>query len=236
MVGQILRSYTFFRTLGAIFLSTGLILSCFLISHFTRKNIEAHIIAQANYLLIDNTPVFEMPPATPLPTLTPTPTATPLPLPPVRISIPAIDLNTIIEETYPTTKTLWTGKQEFIWESISYAIGHYNTSGFPGEGTNIVLAGHNNTEGAVFRRLEELDEGDDIIVYTADKAFYYEVLKKIIVPYRGFEAKADASLRFYAAPKSTETVTLISCWPYITNKDRIVVIAQPALEGRSHAH
>lgn len=232
MAWRILNRPLIYRTLGMLLLSAGITLSCFLGSRLTREAVDGWVAEQSNYLLIASTPVFRLPPATPLPTLTPTPipTATPPPLPAIRLSIPAINLNTTIEETFPTTITTWTGRKKHIWSPVSYAVGHYSSSGYPTEGTNIVLAGHNNTKGAVFRRLSDLDIGDEVILFTEDNGFHYRVQEKVIIPYLGAEAKADAKLRFYAAPKPTEMVTLISCWPYATNADRIVVIAVPASE------
>ena len=250
MVRQVLTRPRVYKALGTLLLSAGIVLGCSLSSRIIRETIDSQIAQQSNYLLIASTPVFGLPPATSVPTLTPTPistatpaftptptptptpipTATPLPLPAIRLSIPAIGLNTTIKETFPTTITSWTGEQNLIWEPVAFAVGHYNTSGYPTEGTNIVLAGHNNTKGAVFRRLPDLRIGDEVILYTADDEFHYQVQDKMIISYLGVEAKADAILRFYAAPKPTEMVTLISCWPYATNADRIVVIAVPSSE------
>lgn len=123
-----------------------------------------------------------------------------------------------------------------MWEPIAFAVGHHNTSGNPGEGRNIVLSGHNNTQGAVFRRLNELRPGNEVVLFTEDNEFHYQVQKKFIIPYLGAKAEGDTKLQSYAAPIPTEIVTLISCWPYATNAHRIVVIAVPSSEEAEHGH
>jgi sortase A len=237
MVWRVLDRPTAYRILGVFCLSVGMTLACLVSTHFAREELVTLVEQDSGYLLVASTPVFVLPPATPLPTFTPTstPTATPEPLPAIRLSIPAISLNTHIQETFPVTRTSWTGERKLIWEPVAFAVGHYDSSGYPGEGTNIVLAGHNNTQGAVFRRLSELNPGDEVILYTADDEFHYQVQETIVVPYRGTETEGDVKLQSYAAPKPAETVTLISCWPYATNADRIVVIAVPVSEEKEYA-
>lgn len=260
MVRGILNRPRVYGLVGTLLLSGGIAISAFLVCRLAREAIDKQIAQQSNYLLIASTPAFGLPPATPLPTFTPTPiptatpqptptstltptplptptpTPTPLPLPAIRLSIPAIDLNTIIKETYPVQQTSWTGAQQSIWQPVAFAVGHHNTSGNPGEGRNIVLAGHNNTQGAVFRCLNELRPGDEVILFTEDSEFHYQVQKKFIIPYLGAKTEGDAKLQAYAAPTPTEIVTLISCWPYATNAHRIVVIAVPSSEEAEHGH
>jgi len=198
-----------------------------------RESIDEEIARRSNYLVIGSTPVFELPPATPLPTFTPTPipTATPLPLPAIRISIPTIRLNTKIIELTPIENRSSGSESNFSWEPAAYAVGHYETSGNPGEGGNIVLAGHNNTLGEIFRNISKLEPGDEIILFTDNEEFHYLVDSKYFVPYLGAEKKGDEQLQLYAAPQPTEMVTLISCWPYATNSHRIIIRAVPIQGG-----
>jgi len=223
------RVYSF---LGRFLISTGVVLGSLLALRFARESLDSQIAQQPRYLSIDSTPVFQLPPATPLPTLTPTPlpTATPLPLPATRLSIPAIGLNVSIEETAPKLQTSADEQRFYIWDPPAYAAGHYS-SGNPGEGRNIVFDAHNNTLGEVFRDLNKLTPGDQVILLTDTGEFYYQVQEKMIIPYAGVEEQADAQLQELTAPQSTEMVTLISCWPYATFINRIVVIALPISVG-----
>lgn len=220
--------------------SAGIVLACFLGVHMIRGIVDGWIIQQSNYLLIASTPIFYLPPATPLPTPTttpfptPTPTLTPTPPPPlpaIRLSIPAIDLNTSIQEISPIEKTTWNGEKIFEWETTAFSVGHYKTSGNPGGGTNIVLTGHNNILGEVFRDLDKLHPGDEVILFTEDSEFYYEVQKVYTIPYLGVEAEGESTIQSLTAPQLSEMVTMISCWPYATSTSRIIVIAVPASDG-----
>jgi len=211
----------------------GLILGCFVGLRLARESMDEKIVRESPYLIIASTPIFDLPPATPLPTFTPTPipTATPLPLPAIRLSIPAIRLNSNILEVTPAEKNSFGNLSNFVWEPVAYAVGHYDSSGNPGEGGNIVLAGHNNTLGEVFRNLDNLKPGDEIILFTDNEEFHYQVEGKYLIPYLGAEEEGNAQLRSYAAPQPTEMITLISCWPYATNSQRIVIRAVPIAGG-----
>ncbi len=233
MVRQVLTRSLIYESLGRLLISGGIALGCFLGLRLARKAVDSQIADRPSYLFIASTPVFELPPATPLPTLTPTPipTATPPPLPAIRLSIPAINLNTGIKEMSPTEKILSSGESMFVWEPLAFAVGHYDSSGNPRGGNNIVLAGHNNTLGDIFRDLDQLNQGDEVILFTEDGEYHYQVWEKIIVPYLGAETEGDAKLQSLSAPQSSEMVTLLSCWPYFTNANRIAIIAVP-LSGR----
>jgi len=75
---------------------------------------------------------------------------------PFKISIPDIDLEWMVNEG-TDSKTLKQGPGFFIG------------SAFPGETGACVVAGHRTTYGAPFSRLDELEEGDEIIIETTGK-------------------------------------------------------------------
>jgi len=122
----------------------------------------------------------------------------------------------------------------FIWDPPNYAAGHYDSSGNPGGGRNIVFNAHNNMAGEVFRDLNKLVPGDEIILLTDAGEFHYQVQQKVIIPYVGHEAEANVQIGALSAPQSSEMVTLISCWPYYTFTNRIVVVAVPMFGGDVH--
>jgi len=230
-----LTTASIYDFLGRLLFSTGVVLGCVLGLRVTRQNLETQITGQPRYLGIDSTPAFRLPPSTPLPTFTPTPTPTVTPLPPpaTRLSIPAIDLNVSIEESYPKLQKSADGTSYYIWDPPAYAAGHYNSSGNPGEGRNIVLDGHNNTLGEVFRDLNNLTPGDEINLLTETSVFTYQVQERLIIPYVGTEEQADVQIKALIAYQSSERVTLISCWPYATFTNRIIIIAVPVTGGGS---
>lgn len=224
---------------GRLLISTGVVLGSLLGLRFTRQSMDDQIARQPHYLRIDSTPAFGFPPATALPTqtltpmptstptLTPTPTATPMPLPARRMSIPVIGLNISIKESVP--KQMRNGS--FVWDPPAYAAGHYNSSGNPGGGRNIVFQGHNNIAGEVFRNLDKLSPGDEIILLTDTGEYRYQVQQTIIIPYVGYEAQAIPQIQSMTGPQSSEMVTLVSCWPYSTYTSRIIVVALPMFAG-----
>ena len=59
--------------------------------------------------------------------------------------------------------------------------GHYPDSPLPGQPGNAAIAGHRTTYGAPFNRLDELEQGDEILVTTVQGAFRYEVRETLIV-------------------------------------------------------
>lgn len=137
----------------------------------------------------------------------------------VRITSPNIKLDTPVYEVYAKNNQ---------WEVADYAAGHHYNTKNPGEGGNIVLSGHNNWHGEVFRYLENLKVGDEIDLWTlAGKQYKYEVKK--VEKFK--EAGASLSQRLnngqVMAPTSYEQLTLITCWPYTTFTHRLVVTAKP---------
>lgn len=137
----------------------------------------------------------------------------------VRVAAPSIKMDAKVYEVYGID-----GK----WEVADYAAGHHYNSRNPGEGGNIVLSGHNNWRGEVFRDLERLKPGDEIRVWTqAGKEHVYKVrkidkLKEVGVSYAQRLKNAQV---LNDTPQ--EQLTLISCWPYTTFTHRLVVTADP---------
>lgn len=86
----------------------------------------------------------------------------------------------------------------------------------PGEKGNLVLSAHNDIYGEIFRDLDQLKAGDEIIIYTNQRSYVYTVRETKIVEFDEVEVMA---------PTREPVVTLISCYPYRVDKQRIIVIA-----------
>jgi sortase A len=99
-------------------------------------------------------------------------------------------------------------------EALKLGVGHYEGAANPGEAGNLVLAGHDDVYGEVFRNLPKLKGGDDVTVYSARGEFRYIVRGSRIVP------PTDVGV---LAPTAWATFTLISCYPYRVDNQRIVV-------------
>lgn len=135
--------------------------------------------------------------------MAPVPIPTPGPQSPTRIVIPAIGVDAPVVE----------GDS---WEQLKKGVGHHIGSANPGERGNMVLSGHNDVFGEVFRDLEKLDLNDEVIVYAGVQPYRYVVKAKRIVEPTEVSVMADTS---------TPTLTLITCYPYLVDTHRLVVIA-----------
>jgi len=105
------------------------------------------------------------------------------------------------------------------WEELKMGAGHRIGSANPGERGNMVISGHNDVYGEIFRHLEELTMGDEVIVYAGDTPHRYLVVAKMVVD------PGEVSL---LEPTPNATLTLIPCHPYMIDTRRLVVIAELA--------
>ncbi len=103
------------------------------------------------------------------------------------------------------------------WDQLKKGVGQYIGSANPGQTGNVVLSGHNDVYGEVFKRLDELEPGNTIIIFTINRQYVYVVSGSQIVEPTQVEVMA---------PTSDPTLTLISCYPYLIDNKRIVVFAK----------
>ncbi len=104
------------------------------------------------------------------------------------------------------------------WEELKLGVGHHIGSANPGERGNVVLSGHNDVFGEVFRHLTELATGDEVQVYdSAGHEYRYRVTTQRIVPPTEVSVMGTAT-----AP----ILTLITCYPYLVDSQRLIVIAE----------
>lgn len=129
---------------------------------------------------------------------------TPAPENAVRIRIPAIGVDAPVV-------------QGDSWAQLQKGVGQHIGTANPGESGNVVLSAHNDIFGEIFRRIDQLTDGDEIIVQTQTREYVYiyvwtEVVKPTEV--RVMEQTVEP------------IVTLISCYPYLINNERIVVVGE----------
>lgn len=60
-------------------------------------------------------------------------------------------------------------------DDLARGIGHYPQTQLPGQPGNFAIAGHRVTHGSPFRKLLELDKGDQVLVETQDAVYTYEL-------------------------------------------------------------
>jgi sortase A len=103
------------------------------------------------------------------------------------------------------------------WEVLKQGVGHTPWSANPGENGNCILVAHNDIFGEIFRRLPEIELGDDIFVHTRTQVYRYQAKATHIVEPTQVEM---------LYPTNHPALTLISSYPYLEDKKRIVVIAE----------
>ncbi|MER3405295.1 MAG: sortase, partial [Chloroflexota bacterium] len=93
------------------------------------------------------------------------------------------------------------------------------------EAGNVVLAGHNDIDGEVFRYLDRLKKGDRFTLYRESDAYEYVVTDVLIVREQGAsEAQRRENARVLL-PTADPVATLITCWPYMVDTHRLIVRA-----------
>lgn len=129
---------------------------------------------------------------------------TPMPETAIRIEIPAIEIDAPIV-------------QGDGWEQLKQGVGQHIGTGLPGQPGNMVLSAHNDIYGELFRYLDRLAPGDEIIIHSGTRTFTYVVQKTLVV---------EPSEVWVMDPVDETIVSLISCYPYLIDNKRIVVRAE----------
>jgi sortase A len=153
--------------------------------------------------------------------------------PPTRIVIKSVGIDSPVVDVGWTMIPGKDGQQSSQWEVADYAVGHNQGSANPGEVGNVVMSGHVDWKGEVFRNLHKVNRGDEVSVYSADREFVYIVQGIVRVKEEGSDVtdamrRANAS---YMNPTPDQTLTLITCWPYGVDDYRLIVIAKPYDSG-----
>lgn len=103
--------------------------------------------------------------------------------------------------------------------------GHYPTTALPGQVGNFSVAGHRNTYGRVFEDIASLEEGDPIVVETADAFYVYEVTESVIVSPQDVQVIAPNPGEPGAEP-TRQMLTLTACHPMYSARERYIVHAE----------
>jgi sortase A len=132
------------------------------------------------------------------------PIPTPGPEQAIRIQVPAIHVDAPVV-------------QGDGWEQLKKGVGQHTGTVNPGEKGNLVLSAHNDIFGQIFRDLENISPGDQVVLYTNQRSYTYLVTDKQIVEPTQVDVMSDTT---------QPTVTLISCYPYMKDNQRIVITAR----------
>ncbi len=121
----------------------------------------------------------------------------------VRIQIPAIGVDAPVV-------------QGDGWEQLKKGVAQHTGSVNPGKPGNLVLSAHNDVFGEIFRDLDQLKPGDKVVLYTNQRQYTYAVSGSQVVSPTQVDVMGTTS---------KPVVTLISCYPYLVDNQRIVVTA-----------
>ncbi len=180
-------------------------------------------------------------PPTPTASLGPSETSTAVATPPavgssspaVRLLIPKIGLDVPVADV-SWDVALEQGVWRSVWQTADGAAGHHRNSANPGEAGNVVISGHHNTRGEVFRQVSEigqpgssLGQGDEIILVAEDgRKHTYSIVQWERFQEEGVAEQRRQDHARYLASTTEPTLTLVTCWPYESNSHRVVVIAK----------
>ena len=136
----------------------------------------------------------------------PVPIPTPGPQSPTRIVIKSIGVDAPVV-------------QGDDWEQLKKGATHHIGSANPGERGNCFISAHNDIFGMIFQHLDKVELENEIVVYAGERAYRYVVkAKRIVEP-------TDTSVM---AQTASPILTLMTCYPFMIDTHRMVVIAELA--------
>lgn len=126
-----------------------------------------------------------------------------------RLRIPKLKLDVLVVEG--TTA-----------EALRAGAGHYVGTPLPGEVGNVAIAGHRTTFGRPFNRLDEMKQGDEVILETPFKVFHYKVVPAFGGHPNPWPVKPKQS-SVIANVKGRSFLTLTTCHPKGSAKQRLIL-------------
>lgn len=218
------KAYLISGVVGEVLLSAGALLALFVVWQLWWTDVEgeraqAAIVQQIEW-------------ATPVPSLAPSATAEPEPTQPV----PHYDAPPVLDpvargETFAVMYVPRWGADYEVPVSggtdrevlDTKGIGHYEGTQMPGDVGNFAIAGHRNTYGKPFHRVEELQLGDPLVIRTEQAWYVYRVSEtRIVLPHQ-VEVIAPVPGDPSAVP-TQRMITLTTCHPmYTVTTERFIV-------------
>lgn len=128
-------------------------------------------------------------------------------------SEPVIEVGTISIPKIGVEMTMFEGIR---MTTLDYGPGHWPGTAMPGQAGNVVVGGHRTSKHKVFRRVDELAAGDEII-FTDERGTHTYAVNRVEV--------VDPTAVWIVNPTDTPTATLFACHPPGSTRQRIVVFA-----------
>lgn len=108
-----------------------------------------------------------------------------------------------------------------------FAAGWHEGSAPLGMIGNTVISGHHNAFGKVFSNLIDLSAGDEVIMLSGSKEFFYVVVNKLILPEKDEPLDVRLDNARWILQSEDERLTLVTCWPANSNTHRLILVAIP---------
>lgn len=152
------------------------------------------------------------------------------PLIPDRIVIPSVGIDApVIIAQYNSTNV--DGETFGQWEAPNeFAAGWHPDSALLGQPGNTVINGHHNEYGEVFGNLVNVQLGDLIYVYSGTHKFTFIVANRMILQERFVDMQTRIQNARWLATSDDVRLTLVTCWPKISNTHRLILVASPYTE------
>jgi LPXTG-site transpeptidase (sortase) family protein len=149
---------------------------------------------------------------------------------PTRLIIPEIELDAPIMPVEAVVENI-AGKDYQIWRAPDeFGAGWHASSATLGAAGNTVLNGHHNVYGEVFKRLVDLEPGDEVIVQSESGSHRYKIVNRMILEEKYAPIEQRVQNAQWILPSLDERLTLVTCWPYESNTHRLVLVAKPLEE------
>lgn len=143
-----------------------------------------------------------------------------------RLTIPTIDLATDVFARG------WTGVQQADgtvvskWEDVQYAAGWHKNSTAPGHKGNIVVSGHSNIYGSIFRNLAQVKTGQKVYIDQGRVRYTYIIDEVTVAQETAAQPAQQAQNAAYLSQTDDNRLTLITCWPWNDSTHRVFVVAK----------
>ncbi len=149
------------------------------------------------------------------------------PMIPDRIVIPEIGLDaSVIIAGFNSTNI--EGETFGQWMAPNeFAAGWQPDSALLGSTGNTVINGHHNEFGEVFGRLVDLKVGDKIYVYSKGHQFSFIIANRMILQERFVDVATRLDNARWLNRTDDVRLTLVTCWPKISNTHRLILVARP---------
>lgn len=157
------------------------------------------------------------------------PTATPLAddSPPIQLKVPSVGIDSEVVPVGWDMIPARGGGMKPEWQVADFAVGHHAGSANPGQVGNVVLSGHVDYKGEVFRNLHKVNKGDVVTLHTEKGQYIYVITDMRIVQEEGVSEEQKRQNARFMDPTPDATLTMITCYPYGIDTHRFIAIAKP---------